>query len=209
MIKLYGNPRSRSNRVHWTLEELGGPYEFYELDFSKGDHRSPFFLELNPAGKIPALQDGDFVLTESGAICNYLAEKFPAKNLIPKSGTRERGIYDQWLMFVLTELEQPLWTAGKHRFALPKDKRLPAIEETARWEFSRAVKLLSQGLGDHEYLAGDHFSVVDILTAHTLRWAKGFKFDLEYANVETLLERLEQRPAFLRMRETKLLEFPR
>ncbi len=209
MLRLYGNPRSRANRVHWTLEELEAPYEFYELDFTKGDHRSPFFLQLNPGAKIPVLTDDDFVLSESGAICNYLAEKFPEKRLIPPSGTRERGVYDQWLMFVLTELEQPLWTAGKHRFALPKQWRVPAIQPTAHFEFSKAVELLSQGLGEREFLAGDHFSVVDVIATHTLRWASNFKFDLAFPNVEAYLERHEARPAFQRMRAATPLEFPR
>jgi len=138
MLQLYGVIRSRANRPHWALEEIGAPYTYYQLDFSKGDNRSDYFLKINPGGKIPVLVDGDLVVTESGAICNYLGEKYPAKKLTPPSGTRERATYDQWLMFVLTESEQPLWTNGKHRFALPEDERVPAVLDTAFCESERA-----------------------------------------------------------------------
>ncbi len=209
MIKLFGFFPSRSNRPHWALEEIGEPYAFYQLDFTKGDQQSAFYLNLNPSGKVPALQDGGLVLTESGAICNYLGEKFPEKNLVPKSGTHERASYDQWLLFVLTELEQPLWTKGKHTFALPKDKRVPAVIDTAVWEFSQAAALLSQGLGDREFMVGNHFTMVDIFVTHTLRWAVNFKFQLAHPNLSAYQERMEQRPAYQRMREAKTLEIPR
>ena len=208
MIKLFGFVPSRSNRPHWALEEIGEPYEFYQLDFSKGDHRSEFFLKLNPAGKVPALQDGDLTLTESGAICNYLANLYPEHRLIPYEGSKNRALYDQWLMFILTELEQPLWVKGKHSFALPEDKRVPQIFDTAVWEFERAVALLSQGLGDREFMVGPQFTMVDIMAAHTLRWALKFKFPVEHPNLLAYLDRMEQRPAFARVWQTKALSIP-
>ena len=207
MIKLYGVIRSRSNRPHWALEELEVPYEFYQLDFSKGDNKSNFFLNLNPAGKMPVLEDGELVLTESGAICNYLGEKYPEKQLIPKDPVA-RARYDEWMFFLQTELEQPLWTSGKHRFALPEERRLQNIEGLVHWEFERAALLFSQRLADRDYLL-DQFSIVDIVAAHTLRWARGFKFPINHANLENYLERMEQRPAFQRMLETKTHEIPR
>jgi len=208
MLQLYGVIRSRANRPHWALEEIGAPYTYYQLDFSKGDNRSDYFLKINPGGKIPVLVDGDLVVTESGAICNYLGEKYPAKKLTPPSGTRERATYDQWLMFVLTELEQPLWTNGKHRFALPEDKRVPAVLDTAFWEFERAAKLLSEGLGAREFFVGDRFTMVDIMAAHTLRWALNFKFEVNHDNLNAYLGRMEERPAFKRIFETKTLPLP-
>ena len=208
MIKLYGVIPSRSNRVHWALEEIGCPYEFYQLDFSKGDQRGDFFKGLNPAGKMPVLQDDDFVLTESLAIVNYLGEKFPESRLTPPGGTRDRAKYDQWTCFVISELEQPLWTKGKHTFALPEAQRKPAVIETALWEFERAAKLLSQGLAGRRFLVGDGFTSADIFAAHTLRWAVKFQFSIAYPGLEDYLERMEKRPAFARIWETEKLPLP-
>ena len=208
MIKLYGFFRSRSNRAMWALEEIGAPYEFYQLDFKRGDPRSDFYRAINPACKMPALQDDDLCLSESCAICNYLGEKFPESGLTPPSATRERAVYDQWMFFVLSELEQPLWTKGKHTFAIPEEYRVPAVLDTALWEFARAAKLLSKGLGDNEYIAGDRFTMADILVAQTLRWAVNFKYPIEHDNLTAYLEHMEARPAYARMAEKPHLEIP-
>lgn len=208
MLELYGVFRSRSNRAMWALEEIGADYAFYQLDFKKGDNKSKFFLAMNPAGKMPVLKDGDFVLTESAAICTWLADKFPESGLIPKVGTRERGLYDQWLSFVVTELEQPLWTKGKHSFALPEDKRVPAIFPTAIYEFEKAFQLLCAGFVG-PYMLGDQFSMLDIMVAHTLRWAVAFEFPVQNPTLLDYLARMEARPAYARMAQKERLEFPR
>lgn len=76
-MKVYGFPPTRSIRVLWTLRELDVEFEFINVDPTKGEHRRPEFLAVNPAGKLPVLVDGDFILTKSVAIVLYLAEKYP------------------------------------------------------------------------------------------------------------------------------------
>src|SRR5262245_12885074 len=76
-MKLYGFPPTRSIRVLWTLRELDVEFELINVDPAKGEHRRPEVLAVNPAGKLPVLVDGDFILTESVAIVLYLAEKYP------------------------------------------------------------------------------------------------------------------------------------
>ena len=104
MIKLYGFAPTRSIRVLWVLRELDVEFEFVTVDFMKGDHLRPEFLEINPAGKVPVLVDDDLVLTESVAIVLYLAEKFSDKGLLPT----DLAHVNRWLLFAATELEQPL-----------------------------------------------------------------------------------------------------
>lgn len=208
MLKLYGFLRSRSNRAQWALEELETPYEFYQLDFSKGDHRSAYFLALNPGGKVPVLQDDDFFLSESSAICTYLGDKFPEKGMTPAVGTRDRGRYDQWMSFIVSELEQPLWNKGKHSFALPEEYRVPELLKTALYEFQQPAKILSEALGQRPWLVGDQMTMVDLMVAHTLRWAVNFQFPLEHENLLAFLERMEQRPAFARMKTKATLALP-
>jgi glutathione S-transferase len=82
-MKLYGLGPTRSLRTLWGLRELGLEFELVPVNIPAGENREPDFLRLNPAGKLPVLVDGDLVLTESAAIVLYLAEKYPAKKLLP------------------------------------------------------------------------------------------------------------------------------
>lgn len=196
MITVYGHPQTRSTRVTWLLEELGLDYQFVLVDFAKGGSYSEEFLRINPAGKVPAIVEGDLMMTESGAIVTYLSEKYSAGKLIPAPGTPERAVYEQWSYFVLCELEQGLWSLGKHRFALPKEQRVPGMLKTASWEFQKALKLFSLGLADKDYMLGDEFSAVDILLATTLSWAVAFNQPIELENVKAYHQRVIARPAF-------------
>jgi len=205
MLKLYGLFPSRSNRVHWALEEIGVQYAFYHLDFAAGESQSSAFLALNPGGKIPVLQDGDLVLSESGAICNYLGDKFPESGLVPEPKTQLRAVHDQWLFFVQSELEQPMWTKAKHKFAIPKEYRVAGINPTAEWEFSKALDVLSKCLGKNDCILGDTFSMADIMICHTLGWARIANFEIKQENVLAYLDRHLSRPAVERMAEKERL----
>ncbi|MGH7826078.1 MAG: glutathione S-transferase N-terminal domain-containing protein [Candidatus Binatia bacterium] len=83
-MKLYYNPRSRAVIAKWMLDECGADYEIVSIDFEKREHTAPDFLKINPAGKLPALVDGDSRVFEGAAICLYLGDKFPEANLAPK-----------------------------------------------------------------------------------------------------------------------------
>jgi len=197
MIKVYGYPDTRSLRAVWALEEAGAHYEYSRVDLRKGEGRSPQFLSINPGGKVPVLIDGDLVLTESAAICMYVAERFPASKLTSHDAA-DRARVNQWCLFALTELEQPLWTLAKHTFALPEKYRVPAIFDTARWEFVRAAGVLAQGLGDRQFVVGNSFSIADLLLVHTLTWAKSRSIDLGIASLNDYVERISARPALAR-----------
>jgi glutathione S-transferase len=165
-------------RAAWALEEVGAEYEYVEVDLKRGEGQKPWFLAINPAGKVPVLIDGDQVITESAAICVHLAEKFPASRLLPPVGSPERTECFKWISFILTELEAPLWTVAKHRFALPEERRVSAVIDSAAWEYGVAVRILDAGLNRRSFLAGDSLTVADILAGHTLSWAKSARFEL-------------------------------
>jgi glutathione S-transferase len=177
-MKLYGYRNGRTLRAAWALEEVGAEYEYVEVDLMRGEGREPWFLAINPAGKVPVLIDGGQVITESAAICMHLAEKYPASRLLPPVGSPERTECYKWISFILMELDVPLWTIAKHRFALPKERRVPAVIESAKWEFNVAVRILEAGLNQRRFLVGDTFTVADILAGHTLSWAKSARFEL-------------------------------
>ncbi|WP_303720206.1 glutathione S-transferase family protein [Malonomonas rubra] len=202
MYDLYGMPMTRATRVVWALEEIGAEYRYHLVNLMKGEGQAPDFLRLNPFGKVPVLVDGDLVLSESAAICTYLGDQYPETELVPPVGTAERARYDQWCYFVLTELEQPLWTIHKHRFVFPEEKKVSQILPVAAWEFQRALAVLDKGLGEQEYLVNNSFTMADILAAHTLRWARAAKQAIESQALQkyekrvcgrTALERAKQR----------------
>lgn len=202
MLTLYGTPKTRSTRVLWALEEAGVDYEFIHVDLTAGEGRASWFLQLNPCGKVPTLVDGELCLFESSAICNYIAEKFPAANLIPEVGTPERARYYQWCAFVISELEQPLWTLAKHSFVFPQQRRVPAIFESAHWEFARQCQILEQALAERNTILESGFSMADILITHTLNWAQSGEIQLA-PNLLSYAEQNRKRPAYVRALKQK------
>lgn len=180
-MKLYGMGQSRSFRALWALEETGIPYEYQEVtlltDATDTDSaKHPSYLSLNTQGKVPTLTDNDLVITESMAILNYIARSAPESGLLPKASMAVYARHDELVAFILQELEQPLWTRGKHLFALPEEHRVPAIFDTATFEFAKAIKCLEHLTDRGEFALGNQFSLVDILLAQTLNWAVRFEF---------------------------------
>lgn len=177
MITLYSFPNSRSVRVAWTLEELGLAYNCQHVALDKGEGQSAEHLTRHPDGKVPVLEDGELTLFESAPICRYLAEQYGDGNLLPSNAT-ERAQVDQWVSFIVTEIEQPLWLQAKHKFALPQDKRVAAVLPTAAWEFQRALQALERRYHGKENLVGDSFTLADLFLTHTLTWAASMKHRL-------------------------------
>ena len=151
-MKLYGMQQSRSFRCLWALEEAGIEYEYVPVklrteaeDPDSAQH--PDYLALNVQGKVPTLINGDLVLTESVAILYYIGRCAPESGLLPNASMDVYAKLDEMTAFILAELEQPLWSKGKHLFALPEEKRIPQMFETARFEFAKAVNTLDHLLG--------------------------------------------------------------
>lgn len=206
MLTVYGCANTRSTRVVWALEEANADYQYVPIDLRSGAGNQPDYLALNVAGKVPTLVDSGFILTESAAICIYIADRFADACLIPAVGTQERATCNQWCYFAMAELEQPLWTMTKHRFALPRDHRVPAMLDTARWEFAGAVNILASGLGHRPFILGEQFSVADILIGHSLAWARAYELPLKDEPIQAYASRLWQRPALERARQREQAE---
>lgn len=206
-MKLYGMAQSRSFRALWALEESGLDYEYVAVklfgDPAAADSaQNADYLALNSQGKVPTLVHQNMVLSESIAILNYIARKAPDTELLPRMDTITYAHHDELICFILAELEQPLWSSGKHRFALPAEHRIPQMLETAKFEFAKAVSTLDKLLDDdfsasEGYVFANKFSMADLLLAHTFNWAIRFNFDVPEKYVE-LRDRHYQRPAAVR-----------
>jgi glutathione S-transferase len=192
-LVLYEFGPTRSLRARWVLQELQVPFKSVMVDLRAGEHRKPAFLQLNAAGKVPVLVDGELVLTESVAIVVYLADKYPAKGFIP-SDARERGQVLQWLLFAATELEQPLWRVAKHTSLYPEALRLPADVGLARNDFAPMARVLDRHMEGRDYAVGSQVSVADFVLAYTLDWANELKWLSDFPGLVGYLERMYQRP---------------
>jgi glutathione S-transferase len=127
---------------------------------------------------------------------NYIARNAPDSGLLPKVSTPAYARLDELTYFILAELEQPLWSKGKHMFALPEEVRIPAMFDTAKFEFDKAVRALDHLLSgtDSEYAIGNSFCIADLLLAHTFNWAIRFEFDVPDRYI-ALRDKHYQRPA--------------
>lgn len=204
-MKLYGTRNSRSLRCAWALEEAGATYDYQRVYLMKGEGQTPAFRAINPAGKVPALVDGDLKLTESAAILFYLAEKFPEADLMPTDITARAEVY-RWIFFAATEVEPQLWAIAQHRFALPEEKRVPAVEPTCVWLLVRGLRAIEKALATHPFIAGDNFTVADIMVTHCMTWALSAKLDGVGEASLAYIERMRARPALQRANARETLE---
>jgi len=192
MMKLYGFGPTRSLRALWGLKELGVEFEFVPVDLQAGEHQRPEFLALNPAGKVPVLVDGDLVIPESAAIVLYLAEKYPDKGLMPPRLEQRAQVY-RWVMFAMTEIEQPLWRMAKHRFIYPENKRLPQDIDLAREDFTAMAGVLEKHMDGRRYIVTDHVTAADCVTTYLMDWANEHHLLDGFPNLGNYLQRMYQR----------------
>ncbi|QRN99445.1 glutathione S-transferase N-terminal domain-containing protein [Archangium violaceum] len=193
MIDLYTWATPNGWKVSVTLEELGLPYTVHPVDIGKGVQKQPWFLKINPNGRIPAIVDreeADFAVFESGAIMLYLAEK--AGKLLP-ADRKGRSRVTQWLMFQMAGVGPMQGQANVFFRYFPE--KIPAAIERYQNETRRLYTVLDTRLGESEYLAGD-YSIADIANWAWVRihgWA-GVSVD-GLPNLQRWLAAIEQRPA--------------
>jgi glutathione S-transferase len=192
-MKLYEFGPTRSIRVRWILQELGVAFESVRVNLLAGEHQRPEFLEINPAGKIPVLVDGDLVLTESVAIVLYLAEKYSSKGLLP-TDIKQRAQVNRWLLFAATELEQPLWRISRHTALYPEEQRLPADVMIASREFRDMATVLEKHMQGREFVVGDSASVADFVMAYTLDWGNEVRLLDGCPQLVAYMKRMYARP---------------
>jgi len=204
-ITLFGTAVTRSLRATWALEEADADYDFRSIALRDGAGRQSPFIDLNPGGKVPVLvveENGDEqVIPESAAIVTWVGEHYVDSGLLPGIDDPARSQYFRWLAFAIGELEQPLWTISKHSFAIPAKYRVPDVIDTAKWEYSVALKVFEKGLGDNQWILGDRFSAADILIVHTLSWGERIVGETATPTLASYLERAKARPAYRAARE--------
>jgi glutathione S-transferase len=197
-LVLWGAATTRTMRPLWALHELDLEYEHRPVAPRSGETQSEAFTAVNPRQKVPVLQDGDLTLAESAAIVNYLGDRYGGSSgLVPATGTPERGLYDQWCFFVMTELDaHTLYVMRKHSDLSELYGEAPAAVETAAAGFRKQVAVAAGALSEGgPWLLGDVFTGADILLTTCLQWAEAYGFEL--AEVLGRYQRqAQQRPAY-------------
>lgn len=163
-LKIFGTARSRTARVLWMARELGLAFEHIPLAMGDAELKQPAFLKINPAGRIPAIDDDGFTLAESLAINLYLARKYGDRvtpSLAPTSLEEEAKIW-QWSCWALTDLEGPLNIIHLHRNFFPPEKRDAKAAENAEAQVQRPLAMVEKMLAGSAYLLGPRFTVADI-----------------------------------------------
>ncbi len=189
-MKLYFNPHSRAVIAKWMLDEAGAGYEIVPIDFEKQEHKAPGFLEINPAGKLPALVDGSTRLFENPAICLYIAEKFPAARLAPPVGSAERGRFLSLMVYSTAQLEPSM---GDEMFKLPTP---PARGWNA---FDTVKDVVERELGEGPYLFGAQFTAADVMIGSMFIWQRLFGGRSGRAKIDAYADRLLARPHAMKL----------
>ena len=193
-MKLYHNPLSPNvRRVRLTAAVLGIELEEKVLDFSKGEHTHPEYLALNPNGAVPALVDGDFVLTESRAIMQYLASKKPESGLLPRDEAA-RAEVTRWQFWDSSHFSPQLGTLAYEKLI----KGMMGLGEPdsskindALSNFRRFAAVLNQRLAGRQYVVGNGLTLADLTLASSLMYAKQAEVPLaEFPNIEGWLSRI-------------------
>lgn len=200
MLKLHHVPGARSCRVIWLLEELGG-IDYAVETYRLGDPRlrAPAYRRLNPAAKVPTLEDGDVVFFESGAIVQYLLERHGRGRLEPAVDAPSRGPYLQWMHWSEASLLPPLGQINAHKFVLREADRIPQALELARRQFAKVLAQLADALAGRDYLIEDRFTAADLMAGYGIVLARMVgELAPGPSAVHAWLERLAARPAFER-----------
>jgi glutathione S-transferase len=195
---LWGAGTPRTMRAHWMLAELGLGYDRRPITSRSGETQTPAFIAINPSRKIPVLQDGDFVLSESAAIVGYLAETYGAsKQLGLPAGARERARYYQWCFFAMMELDaNTLYIIRRHEDLKDIYGDAPNALKAARTCFEQQASAAERRLAaSGPYALGEHFSAADILLATSLSGAQRRRIPLP-DSLEAYLARVTARPAY-------------
>ena len=200
MITIYHAPGTRSIRVIWLCEELGIPYERVVIDFSATYRASEQWRKLNPLGKVPALRDGDFTMFESGAMVEYILERYGNGRLRPPPGTPAAAKYLQWSWFAEATFARPLGDIAQHSFVKPEAERIPAVVEDGRVRSLACLDALEAAVPGGAYVVDGTFTAADIMMGYTLILARRFKVltPSNHPNVDAYMARLESHPGFVK-----------
>ena len=193
-MKLFWAPQTRSTRVIWMLEETGIDYDMERVDIRAADRKdSNEFLAASPMGKVPAIADGDAVMSESAAICIYLADRYGDGILAPAIDDGLRGKFLYWTIYTPAVIEP----AMSEKF----NKTEPNRVRSGWGDFDLMIKTFDEGLADKEWILGDRFTAADVMLGSSAVFLRMFDMLPDTRNIGAYADRCLARPAYQRATE--------
>jgi glutathione S-transferase len=179
VLKIYGPARSRAFRVIWLCKETGIPYEHVPLTINVDDAqcKEPWYLALNPNGRVPTIDDDGLVMWESAAINLYLAEKY--RSPLWPADTAGKARMLQWAFFVANDVEQPLVTVLRHRVMLPVEQRDAALADANDRLLRPKLGILDGALKAEPYFGGRAWTMADFMVASVCYTLVPTRYDLD------------------------------
>jgi glutathione S-transferase len=193
-LTLYSCPETRSMRSLWLLNELGVPFELVDMPFDHKYLRAKEYLAIHPLGRIPALVDGDLTLFESGAICEYLCEKYESPLNRPV-GHPERPHWLQWIHYAETLLVHGQNLVQQYVF-VSEAERSPVVINLESRRIGKGLDMLETILANQDYILPSGFSGADTSLGFSVYFITAFVELDQHPNVQAYLERIMARPAF-------------
>jgi glutathione S-transferase len=188
-MKHYFNPISRGVTTAWMFAELDVEHEDIVINLQGTEQERLAYRAVNPMGKVPALVDGDVVVTEVAAICAYLADRFPERGLAPEPGSRERGSYYRYLFVPGTTLE-PVFSLAALDFEHP-------APQSAGWgDVTRALATIEAMTPENDWALGERFTAADVVFGGTLDSLVALAGLEPSPRVAAYVDRLRSRPAY-------------
>jgi glutathione S-transferase len=191
-LTFYTNPQSRGRIARWILEEAGCSYETVVLDYGT-TMKAPEYLAVNPMGKVPAILHGDTAVTETAAICAYLADAFPDAGLAPPPGNPMRGPYYRWLFFASGPVEAVI-TGKALGLLAPTDKKTMA----GYGSYEEVLDALEGAVSGDAWLCGEQFTAADLYVAAQLSFGIQFGIIEKRPAFEAYVGRATARPSYAR-----------
>jgi glutathione S-transferase len=197
MTILYYAPSTASLVVHWMLIELDVPHELRAVDLAAGAQRSPAYLALNPAGRVPTLILDGVPITESVAIAMHLADAYPAASLAPPPGTIARARYYQW-MCVMANTLLPAYRAWFYPAEPAGEANVEVVQAAARAQIEAAWQRVEDELAHGgPYLLGAQLTAVDFVTTMLMRWSRNMPTPAHtHPRLGAYAQRMKARPSF-------------
>lgn len=200
MVTLYYYPGNASFAPHLLLEEMAVPFSLSLVDKKNKAQKSPEYLALNPAGRIPVLVDDGKPIFEAAAICLHLCDKYPLAGFFPAIGTYNRSVAYQWLMYLTNTLQtEMLVYFYPERYTTHADDA-PHIVAAQEVRIAEMFALLDRALADKPYLVGSTPTVCDYYLLMLASWADDMATPpLSFSNIKRVLKTLVARPAVKRV----------
>lgn len=189
-MKLFWAPQTRSPRAFWMLEELGIQYDTELVGIRDSERNdSPEFLTASPMGKVPAIEDGDVSLSESAAICLYLADRYSLGDLAPALDSAERGKFLYWMLYTPAVVEPAM---------VEKLGQVETNRGRNGWgDFDLMIKTFDEALSDKEWILGKRFSAADVMLGSSAIFLRMFEMLPDTENLDAYADRCVARPAYV------------